>query len=157
MVLDGDRVRDSVRAARDRGVLIDIGHGMSGFSSTVARRMIELGEPPDTISSDLHSYSESLVIDLPTVMSKMLALGMSLEQVLLRSTLAPAAAVGLDTLGVGTLRIGAPADVAVLRLEDGPVEYGDGFGGQFAGAASLVPSLTVMGGRVIPVEPKGTA
>lgn len=154
-VLDGDRLRDSVTAARGRGVVVDIGHGQSGFSSVVARRCVELGQLPDTISSDLHTYSEPVVVDLPTVLGKMIALGMTLEQVLVRATRAPAAVVGLDSLGVGTLRVGAPADVAVMRLEEGPVQFGDGFGATFSGEVRLVPVLTVMGGRVIAEPTKG--
>ncbi|MCU1439340.1 MAG: amidohydrolase [Rhodoglobus sp.] len=123
VILDG-RLRDSVRAARDRGALLDIGHGMSGFDPGTARAMLELGELPDTISTDLHTYSRHLVVDFPTVLSKFLALGMSLPQVLARATLAPARAASLADSGVGTLRVGAPADVAVLRRVAGDFDLG---------------------------------
>lgn len=147
-VVNKGELRSSIRDARDRGVLLDIGHGMSGFSSTVARTMIDLGEMPDTISTDLHTYSQALVVDLPTVLSKFIALGMSVEQVLTRATLAPARAVGLDTLGVGTLTPGSPADIAVFRLDSRVTTYGDGFGAAFQGEQVLTPVLTILGGSV---------
>ncbi|MDP3208482.1 MAG: amidohydrolase family protein, partial [Rhodoglobus sp.] len=147
VVADGV-LRPSIRAARDRGVLLDIGHGMSGFSSAVARSMIELGELPDTISSDLHTYSQTKVIDLPTVLAKFMALGMSLEDVLARATLAPARAAGLDALGVGTLAPGAPADIAVFRLDSRAMAFGDGFGSEFQGEQAITPVLTVIDGTV---------
>lgn len=147
VVADG-ALRPSIRAARDRGVLLDIGHGMSGFSSAVARSMVELGELPDTISSDLHTYSKTKVIDLPTVLAKFMALGMSLEDVLARATLAPARAVGLDALGIGTLAPGARADIAVFRLDSRAMAFGDGFGGEFHGDRTITPVLTVIDGTV---------
>lgn len=142
-------LRPSVRAARDRGVLLDIGHGMSGFSAEVARTMVALGEYPDTISTDLHAYSRAQVVDLPTVLSKFIALGMTVEQVLARATLAPARAVGLADDGVGSMRIGAPADLAVFRLESGHIRFDDGFGNHFPGTQRLVPVFTMMNGRVV--------
>lgn len=147
VLIDG-ALRPSIQAARERGVLLDVGHGMSGFSSTVARTMVQLGEFPDTISSDLHTYSLPKVVDLPTVLAKFMALGMSLEEVLTRATIAPARAVGLDTIGVGTLDAGAPADIAVFRLDSRASTFGDGFGGEFHGEQVLTPVLTLVGGTV---------
>lgn len=148
-VVENGELRASVRSARDRGVLLDIGHGGSGFSSLVARAMVEMGEAPDTISSDLHVYSQPTIIDLPTVLSKFLSFGMPLADILARTTLAPARAVGLDTLGVGTLRQGTPADIAVFRIDEGEVEFGDGFGERFTGTQTLTPVLTLRDGVVV--------
>ena len=148
IVADG-ALRPSVRAARQRGVLLDIGHGMSGFSLDVARIMLSLGEPPDTISTDLHAYSRTLVVDLPTVLSKFLALGMPLPDVLVAATVTPARAAGLDTLGIGTLQPGAPGDVAVLRIVPGTVEYVDSFGGAVTGSERLECMVTIAGGTVV--------
>ncbi len=148
VVQDGT-IRRSVLAARARGARFDVGHGISGFSAAVARTAIEQGFLPDTVSTDLHSYSARLVIDLPQVLSKLVALGMSLQQVLTAATIAPAKVVGLDTQGIGTLRPGAPADVAVFRIEEGPVEFLDGCEQSFTGGLRLVPVLTVLGGRVV--------
>lgn len=148
-IVSGGSLRPSVRAARERGVVLDIGHGMSGFSAAVAKTMIGEGEFPDTISTDLHAYSASSVVDLPTVMSKFLALGMTLGQVLMAATLAPARVIGLDDEGVGTLAVGAAADIAVFRRVTGAVEFHDGFGGSFAGTERITPVMTILGGRVV--------
>jgi dihydroorotase len=143
VVVDG-RLRDSIRAARDRGALLDIGHGMSGFDPGIARAMLDLGELPDTISTDLHAYSRSLVVDFPTVLSKFLALGMSLAEVLFRATLAPARAVSLAEVGIGTLRAGAPADIAVLRRVPGNTMLGG-----IPATERLECVLTVSGGTIV--------
>ena len=148
-IVSAGSLRPAVRAARERGVILDIGHGMSGFSAAVARTMIDGGELPDTISTDLHTYSAPSVVDFPTVLSKFLALGMTLEQVLTAATLTPARVIGLDGEGVGTLSVGAAADVAVFRRLPGSVEFHDGFGGSFAGTERITPVLTVLGGRVV--------
>lgn len=143
-------VRPSVLAARQRGVLLDIGHGMSGFDAGVGRAMVDAGQPPDTISTDLHTYSESRVIDLPTVLSKFLAFGMSLPDALVRATFAPARAVGLDAEGVGTLDPGAPADVAVFRVEEGAVSLGmPGTPGFVVAERRLACVLTVARGQIL--------
>lgn len=143
-------VRSSVLAARDRGVLLDVGHGMSGFDAAVGRAMVEAELPPDTVSTDLHTYSESRVIDLPTVLSKFLAFGMLLPDALVRATLAPARAVGLDVDGVGTLDVGAPADVAVLRVVEGAVTLGmPGTPGFVEADRRLDCVLTLARGRVV--------
>ncbi len=145
LLLDG-RVRPSVLAAQRRGVLFDVGHGMGSFDAEVARALIEQGFAPDTISSDIHAYAAAAVGDLPKVLSKFLALGLSLDEVLARATLHPARALGLDA---GTLRVGAPGDVAVLELVDGPVEFADTWGHAFAGSRMLRPVMTVQRGEVV--------
>lgn len=146
-VVEAGALRASVRAARDRGVLLDIGHGMSGLSLEVARTMVELGEFPDTISTDLHAYSQPVVRDFPTVLSKFLALGMPLADVIARATAAPARAMGLS--GIGTLDPGAHGDVAVLRIVQEEIEFGDGFGGSVSGASRLECVLTISGGEIV--------
>ncbi len=148
-VTEYGELRPSVRAARERGALLDIGHGMSGFSLEIARQMLAIGQAPDTISTDLHAYSRPLVVDLPTVLSKFLALGMPLPAILAAATLTPARAAGLSDLGVGTLRPGAPADVAVLRLAPGEVDYVDAFGGSVTGTERIECALTIAAGRIV--------
>src|SRR5690606_3458008 len=101
--------------------------------------MISQGFPPATVSTDLHAYSRDTVVDLPTVLSKLLALGMSLTEVLRAATLTPAVAVGLDA---GTLRTGARADVAVLTRVAAPTNYSDPFGGSVLGQEQLRAVMT---------------
>ncbi|GAA2360186.1 amidohydrolase/deacetylase family metallohydrolase [Dactylosporangium salmoneum] len=130
------RVVDLVCEARQRGVLFDVGHGMCGFDLEQARAAVGAGFLPDTISSDLHTYSRDIVGGLPDVMAKFLGLGVALPEVVRRTTVAPARVAGLDGAGVGTLRAGAPADVAVLRVTEDP-----------APAVSAV--LTVRAGEIV--------
>ena len=112
------RVLPEVRAARERGVLFDVGHGAGSFAFAVARRALDDGFLPDTISTDLYYANiNGPVWDLPTTMMKFLALGVSLEEVLRRVTCDPARALGEPE--IGTLAEGAPADIAVLSLEAG--------------------------------------
>jgi dihydroorotase len=169
---DSGELLDAALAARDRGVLFDVGHGGGGLDGQRARAAIRAGFLPDTVSSDVHAYAAlpaggdarvavpvhgsgrshngSLVDEgLPLVANKMLALGLSLEETLLRVTTRPAAAAGLAALGVGTLRPGAPADVALYRVETGPVQWGDPQGFEFAGVRALRPVLTIQAGSVV--------
>jgi dihydroorotase len=143
------RLRAAAQAARRRGVLFDVGHGMSGFDAVVAQGMVDAGFVPDTISTDLHAYSLTSAEDLPTVMSKLMALGLTLEDVLTRATLAPARCAGLADTGVGTLRPGAPADITAFELVDGPVTYRDPSGHAFTGHARLRAAMTIRGGAIV--------
>ncbi|MES2459757.1 MAG: amidohydrolase family protein [Armatimonadota bacterium] len=109
-----------MQAARARGVLFDVGHGKGAFSWQVAERACrEYGFWPDTISTDIHQFNiHGPVIDLPTTMTKFLALGMPLEQIIAAATLAPARAMRLDSR-FGRLLPGRQADITLLRLESG--------------------------------------
>jgi dihydroorotase len=113
------KVRKSVLDARARGVLFDVGHGLGSFNFEAARKALADGFVADTISTDIYNLNiKGPVFDLPTTMSKMMHLGMSFDDVLKRTTIAPAKIVNrLD--GLGTLAPGAPADVALLAIEDG--------------------------------------
>ena len=125
IVQDG-KVLAAVWATRERGVTIDVGHGGGSFDYTVAEPALAEGLFPDTISSDIHVYSGNSPGRpyLPWVMSKFLNLGMSLERVIAAATINPARVIDRDA-GLGTLVVGASADVAVMRLVDGPVTLED--------------------------------
>lgn len=138
-------LRESVRRARDRGVLFDVGHGNGSFSFAVARKALAQGFAPDLISSDLHAYNvDGPVFDLPTTVTKFLALGMPLADALRRATSVPGALVG-D--GVGALRVGGRADLAVVRLAREPVALGDSRGVVLTHDERLVVDATVLAGR----------
>jgi dihydroorotase len=112
------RLLSAVLEARKRGVLFDVGHGRYQFSWGTAEAAIRQGFLPDTISSDLTRYSvDTIVYDLPTVLSKFLHVGLSLAEVIQRSTVNPAAVLGLSER-IGTLRPGAEGDVAIFRLDE---------------------------------------
>lgn len=148
-ILDASgRVRDVVRDARARGVLFDLGHGAGSFSFDVARRALDQGFLPDTFSTDLYYLNrEGPVWDLATTLSKMLYLGVSLEETLARATSAPARALGEGDLGV--LRVGAPADVAVLEVQEGAFRLVDTVQEAVEAPRRLVCRATVRGGQVI--------
>ena len=116
------KLQPGVAEARARGVVFDLGHGLGSFSFAEARKCLAAGFPVDTISSDLYARNiEGPVYDMPTTMTKLLHLGMPFDQVLQRSTINPARIIG-RLPGMGTLAPGAPADLALLSLEDG--EFG---------------------------------
>jgi dihydroorotase len=138
----------AARAAKQRGVIIDVGHGGGSFDFTVCEPAMQQGMPPDTISSDIHSVSINTpgYPTLPWVMSKFLALGMSLEDVVAKATIEPAKIIG-KVPGLGTLGVGAPADVAIFDYLDGPVEFVDTRNNKRSGTKKLVPALTIRAGR----------
>ena len=104
--------------ARKRGVLFDLGHGGGSFLWPVATKAMAQGFAPDTISTDLHSSSIMVPeSDMPNCISKMMKLGMTLQDAILRSTVNPAKAIGRFP-EIGTLGEGQVADVAVLRLAE---------------------------------------
>ncbi|OGG44139.1 MAG: dihydroorotase [Candidatus Handelsmanbacteria bacterium RIFCSPLOWO2_12_FULL_64_10] len=148
-ILDAKKkVLPEVREARDRGIVFDIGHGAGSFHFDVGRVALEEGFPPDTISSDIHTFSiNGPVFDLPTTMSKFLNLGMPLEEAVERTTLRPARAIGKED-EMGSLRPGLPADVAVLDLRTGQWEMRDSYRNARMGDRRLVCALSVRNGKV---------
>src|SRR3989475_296208 len=115
---------------------------------TAAEMAIAQGLTPDAISSDIHAVSINTpgYPTLPWVMSKFLNMGLSLEDVVAKATVEPAKVIG-RVPGLGTLQVGAPADVAIFDLVDGPVEFVDTRNHKRSGTRKLVPALTVRGGR----------
>ena len=142
------RLLPAALAAKQRGVIIDVGHGGGSFDFTVCEPALQQGMPPDTISSDIHAVSINTpgYPTLPWVMSKFLALGMSLEDVVAKATVEPAKIIG-HVPGLGTLEVGAPADIAIMDLVDGPVELVDTRSNKRTGTKKLLPALTIRGGR----------
>jgi len=135
--------------ARARGVIFDVGHGCGSFSWDTARRAFENSFYPDTLSTDLHRYSvtEPLIVTLPQVMSKMLSIGMRLEDVILKTTAAPAKVLGREH-EIGTLAPGALADVLVFDVETGQFSYTDTHLKVGYGDRRIVPRLLVKAGQV---------
>ena len=125
IVQDG-KLLPAALAAKRRGVVFDIGHGGGSFDYTVAEAAIAAGCPPDTISSDIHVFSGNTpgMPYLPWVMSKFISLGFTLAQVVAMATATPARVIGRLPKH-GTLQVGAPADVSILEVVEGPVEFVD--------------------------------
>ncbi|MCW5982207.1 MAG: amidohydrolase/deacetylase family metallohydrolase [Bryobacteraceae bacterium] len=134
--------------ARKRGVIFDVGHGGGSFSWRQAVPALAQGFPPDSISTDLHVDSMNAGMkDMANVMSKFLNLGMSVDDVILRSTWNPAREIHREEFG--HLTPGAVADVAVLRLVNGDFGFLDARGSRLRGSRKLIAELTVKGGRVV--------
>jgi dihydroorotase len=134
------------------GVLFDIGHGSGGFAFDVIEAQLKAGIVPHTISSDLHARClYGPVFDLPTTMAKLLAVGLPLDQVVAAATINPARALGLPG-GVGTLAVGAPADIAVFTVEDGDVELVDAHQQRRYSDRRLVNDVTYVSGRPLPAQ-----
>jgi dihydroorotase len=148
IVQDGKLLPAALEAKR-RGVLFDVGHGGGSFDYTIAEAAIAAGAPPDVISSDIHVFSGNSpgMPYLTWVMSKFLNMGFSLEQVVAMATVAPARAIG-KLAKLGTLEVGAPADVSLLEVVEGPVEFVDTRNNKRAGKVHLRPVVTVAGGTV---------
>jgi dihydroorotase len=142
-VQDGHLI-PAVLAAKQRGVIFDVGHGGGSFDYTVAEAAIAQGCPPDTISSDIHGSSGN-TLGMPYltwVMSKFLGLGFTVDQVVTMAIFNPAKVINrLPKLG--TLQIGAPGDVAIMELVEGPVSFVDTRNNRRDGRAYLKPVQTV--------------
>jgi dihydroorotase len=134
-------------AAKQRGVIFDVGHGGGSFDFTVAEVAIPGGCTPDTISSDIHVFSGNSpgMPYLPNVMSKFMLLGYSLEQVVAMATTAPAKIINRAPK-IGTLQVGAPGDVAIMDVVEGPVSFVDTRNNKRDGKVLLKPFQTVING-----------
>lgn len=144
---DSGKVLPAVRAAVERGVLLDVGHGAGSFDWEVAERALAQGLPPQTISSDLHVYNvNGPVFDLATTITKFLHLGMPLDEALAKATAVPARTLEMEDR-LGTLRIGAYGDAVVFALEDGSFPLLDSRGQQRLGRQRLAPMAVVKDGR----------
>src|SRR5512143_315695 len=146
IVQDG-RLLPAALAAKQRGVIFDVGHGGGSFDFTVAEVAIPGGCTPDTISSDIHVFSGNSpgMPYLPNVMSKFMTMGFSLEQVVTMATTAPAKIINRAPK-IGTLQVGAPADVAIMDLVEAPVSCVDSRNNKRDGKALLKPVQTVING-----------
>jgi dihydroorotase len=141
-------VNPALFEGRKRGVIFDVGHGGGSFLWRIAVPAMKEGFQPDSISTDLHIGSMNAGMkDMLNVMDKFLAMGMPLDEVIAKSTWNPAREIKQETYG--HLSVGAPADVAVLRLERGKFGFVDMNGARMDGTEKLVCELTVHDGRVV--------
>jgi predicted amidohydrolase len=143
------KVQPYMLEARRRGVLLDLGHGGGSFLWPVASKATEQGFYPDTISTDLHA--ESILrqqSDLPNCMSKMMLLGMSLSEAVMRATVTPAKAIKRFP-ELGTLATGRGADITVLALETGVFAFKDAWPAKRLGTKRLECVMTIREGKVV--------
>jgi len=148
---DAGKILPAVLDARERGVWFDMGHGRGGhFRWDIAEKVLAAGFLPDTLSTDWTPGGRvAQFVDFPTVMSKLMHLGMTLEQVVACAT-SNAAQVFPAFRDRGTLKIGAIADVALLELRNGAFEFIDNYNGKQTGKQRLFPVGTVLAGKWIP-------
>ena len=141
-------LKEVVEAQRN-GIIFDCAHGRNHFSFRMIEKALDQGFLPDTISTDLTMTSATYgpVWDLLTTMSKLLHFGMSLDDLVARSTAAPAKILGYEGT-VGTLKPGANADIAVLELRDGNFELTDSEGSTVTTKRRLLAQMTLRDGRV---------
>jgi dihydroorotase len=134
--------------ARKRGIKFDVGHGGGSFNFALAEPMVKNGFFPDSISTDLHiSSATGVMLNMPNVMSKLLALGIPLPEIIRESTTNPATEIGHPELG--QISVGATADIAVLRVDHGHFGYADLAGGKVDGTERIVPEMTVRAGQIV--------
>jgi dihydroorotase len=153
-IVDEDRhVYDYMFQARERGVIFDLGHGAGSFWFRNAVPALKDGFPPDSISTDLHTGNiNGPVVSMLRTMSKYLSMGMSLQDVIRRSTIAPAREIGHPELG--TLSVGAEADVAVLRQLAGTFGFTDCGRAKLIGHTKLECVMTLRAGEIV-YDPSG--
>jgi dihydroorotase len=148
-ILDGEgRLYPDVTAARRRGIVFDFGNGVNDhFDWATVERATKQGFWPDTISTDWTASSKTTgVVDLPNVMSKFLMFGMPLDRIIACATV-NAARLFPAFDDRGTLNVGAPADIAILELREGPFEFIDNYKGVRTHRQRLFPTGTVLAGK----------
>lgn len=134
--------------ARKRGVKFDVGHGSGSFYFRQAEPAMKAGFWPDSISTDIHSDSVNRsMIDMLNVMSKFLAMGMPLNEVIRRSTTNPATIINRPQLG--QIGVGSEADIAVLRLDQGEYGFVDVVNGRIEGTQRLGCEMTIRAGEIV--------
>ena len=145
---DGGKVISEILEAQERGVFMDTAYGRRNFSFDVARRALDQGVTPQSISTDVSVPGRKIAVHSMTEMlGRFLALGYSLEEVIRMTTANPAKALGMDDV-LGSLEVGRDADITVLEEVTGDWIFRDTFGETLKGAKALVPVVTVKGGQV---------
>ncbi|OZJ01634.1 hypothetical protein BZG36_05416 [Bifiguratus adelaidae] len=140
-----------VKLMRDKGIILDIGHGTGSFSWSSADGLTKHDVIPDVISSDLHQLSRvGVVVDLPTTLGKCMSLGLSFIDCIRKATIVPAQLLGLhQDFGIGALTVGGPADIAVFEMAKKSTVYKDSFLTEREFSARLVHKLTLIRGKPI--------
>ena len=145
---ENEKMLPYLATARKRGVKFDVGHGGGSFYFRQAEPLVKQGFWPDSISTDLHGGSiNGALIDMLNVMSKFVALGVPLKEVIRQSTTNPATQVKRPELG--QIAPGAEADVAVLRLDNGNFGFVDVRGGRITGNQRLACEMTIRAGQIV--------
>ncbi len=141
----------AVRKAQERGVIFDVGHAGGHFDFNLVRRAMGDGLLPNVISSDLHGRLKQpgfgVVGNLPTVLTKFLALGLNLDQIIAMCTINPAVVIGWQDR-LGSLEVGRDADIAVLQIVNEPTKLRDSVGGEMTTEQRIAVRWTIRQGAV---------
>ena len=148
IVDDSGRIEPAVLAARQRGVWFDVGNGQTGHIRwDTVEKIVKARFWPDTFSTDWNTNSRQTgVVDLPNCMSKLLGYGMSVPEAMARVTVNASRTFPVFK-DRGTLKVGAPADIAVLELREGNFEFLDNYKGTISGRQRFFPFETVLAGK----------
>jgi len=153
-VLDANgKILPEVLEARDRGIMFDVGQGVKPgrLSFDVAEKCFEQGLFPDTISSDLGGFNynamNKVLVDLPNMVSKFMALGLDLDKAIACVTVNPTKAFDFG-VQIGTLRPGSEADISIFELQEGTFTFWDNLGAQRTGRQRLANKATVCRGEM---------
>jgi dihydroorotase len=145
---ENGKVKPFVFDAQKRGIIFDVGHGGGAFSWRQAVPSMQQGFRPNVISTDLHSESmNGGMKDLSNVMSKFLNLGMSLQDVILRTTWNPATVIKRPELG--NLSVGSEADIAVFSVRKGDFGFVDIRRTKIKGTQKLETEMTIRAGKIV--------
>jgi dihydroorotase len=148
-LLDGNgRVRDVFKEARARGIEFDVGLDRDHSDFTVIRAGLNQDFTPHYLSTDLTVSNRHVTVDMATTISKFIALGLPLEEALVRSTHAPATKLG-KAKEFGTLSEGSDADLGIFELREGDFHFGDTYGNTIQTEKRLVPVATIRNGVVL--------
>lgn len=149
-LLENGVIKPATQLARERGVRFDVGHGVASFNFNTARAAFAQGFLPNIVSTDLHARNvDGPVYNLPVTMSKMLALGIPLEDCVAMVTGNPAAIYRLDQRGLGALREGFAGDITIFTLQQGRQSYTDADGNSITGDYSIhVNRVFINGGQI---------
>ncbi len=150
-ILEDEDLYRLAEEAAARGIVLDVGHGGASFSFDVAKAALARGLPPATISTDLHNRSmDGAVWDMATTLSKLLSLGMKLEDVIAAVTTTPRRAIGLEADGL--LDKGRPAEFTVFEVVDADLTVKDSQGAVSRLTRVFEPRQVVLGAEVIAAE-----
>jgi dihydroorotase len=151
IILADGKINPALAEARARGVIFDVGHGAGSFWFRNAVPAVKQGFIPDSMSTDLH-IGDFNVVSMNNVMSKFLAMGVPLDDIIRRSTVNPATEIHRPELG--TLSVGKDADIAVLELMKGHFSYIDCGVARMDGNVKLSARMTIRAGRIL-YDPSG--
>ena len=146
-ILDANgKLRPVVLEARKRGILFDVGLDRIHSSFSVIQPALRQGFFPDFISTDLAAVNRHVTIDMPTTISKFIALGLPLEEAIFRSTVQPARKIGKPGVA-GMIREGATADIGIFELQEGDFAFSDTYGNSVKASMKLMPVETILEGK----------